>query len=415
MAAIELSRTRTIYNASAVLGIRVGGAGLQLVMVWAVASVYSIEEVGLNGLLWSVALVARMAGPVGLDTTGMKSQAPLWDSGNGKEARALARRDVRALGRVWLILLSIFAILAAGAQVLLGDYGIMIIAFGIVAFVSAMQRIFITQRQAQKKPLLGQFMESILLPTLAIVGVYASAAFARNMFMMSQVLAFILVALLLFFLSPARKLRMCPATEPVPWGVASTLAIGSTLTGLTVKAPMFLMGLQSLTAAGTYEVAQKVQSAGSMGTTSVATVFMPRIVSFMSHSRQLTVLITQAAAMSMIVPLILLCVLLSVGEDGLLSILGDEYAGAWSASVLLMVAVVMNAATSGVSNVLMLGGQQRLYLAISISQLTILLSGATLSGVTSANEIAIWVIVAEGFRSMSLLVCYAMRLRHFST
>ena len=99
-----------------VLGIRVGGAVLQMLLVATVALRFSVTEVGLNGILWAVALVARMACPLGLDVMGLRSQSPLWAEGHNDQAAALARRYSGALVRVWGVVFGIAAVACAARR-----------------------------------------------------------------------------------------------------------------------------------------------------------------------------------------------------------------------------------------------------------------------------------------------------------
>ena len=78
--AAERQRAAALQSAL-VMSIRIGGAALQMLLVAVVALRFPVEMVGLNGVMWAVALVARAAGTFGLDTSGMRSQSPLWAEG----------------------------------------------------------------------------------------------------------------------------------------------------------------------------------------------------------------------------------------------------------------------------------------------------------------------------------------------
>lgn len=99
MASANKVADRLALSASLVLLARVAGAILQIALVAVIALFYSVEDVGLNGLLWAVAVVFRTAGTFGLDVAGMKLQAPLWQLGETESARVYARRDTRVLVR----------------------------------------------------------------------------------------------------------------------------------------------------------------------------------------------------------------------------------------------------------------------------------------------------------------------------
>lgn len=435
-----------------VLGIRVGGAVLQMLLVATVALRFSVTEVGLNGILWAVALVARMAGPLGLDVMGLRSQSPLWAEGRDSVAVALGRRYSGALARVWSVALLLLAAVCIALAVGGGPWG-WVLALGVVATASAFQRLFVVQRQARNWPLLGQFMESIVLPALGLLGAVVTSVLAPDWLIASQVMAFVLVTLVLYAASPSaqegrarrrraassspnapfagRHARAVPepdrisasrhaagkpdpddvARAPIPWRPALTVGAGNALTSLCVRGPMFVIGGQSLAAAGVYEVAQKIQSGGAMGTSAVATVFAPRIAVALRKPTALIKLLVQAGGSSLVVPVGLLAFLFVVGSDGLVAVLGDEYQGAWVASVVLVVSTVINAITSAMSNVMMLGGRERMFAVIAAVQMLLVVGGALLSGADSAVNMAWWVLIGEGFRSACMVAGLVLHLR----
>ncbi|MDN5632312.1 hypothetical protein [Kocuria sp.] len=433
-------------QSAVVLGIRVGGAVLQMLLVGAVALRFSVEDVGLNGVLWSVALVARMAGTVGVDVIGLRTASPLWTGGQARAARAVARRDLRAVSTLWGWGLAALALACAGMALARRPWELLL-ALGVVAAASAFERLFVVQRQARGWPVLGQFLESVALPGLGLLGALLAAAFAPDLLVLSQVAAFVLVAVALWFASPAGPLvpggqlqrpraprhrvtarhrsegttafgavrrparraassglpdvDCCRSPEigPVPWRAALTVGAGNALTALCVRGPMFVLGGHSLATAGVYEVAQKVQSGGAMGTSAVATVFSSRIATTLRDLRGLARLLAQAAASSLVLPVGLLAFLFVVGQDGLVRLLGTDYQGAWTAATVLVAATVVNAVTSAFSTVLMLGGRERVFTVISALQMVLVVGGALLTGSRTAETMAAWVLVGEFFRS----------------
>ncbi|WP_146202125.1 hypothetical protein [Kocuria rosea] len=391
-----------------------------MALVAVVALLYSVEEVGLNGLLWSVALVCRMAGTIGIDSMGMKIQAPLWQMGDDSCARSYARRDVGVVAKLWLVVMFMCLISAIALHYAAGVSGLIVIALGVVGCSSAFQRLFVVQRQARNQPLLGQVMESVVLPGLGIVGVVASAHWAPDLLVLSQVAAFVIVSFCTYMSSPAFFFRVVPPVASIEWWPTLTLGLGATLTALAARVPMFLIAGQSLAAAGAYDVAQKIQSAGSLGTNAVSTVFMPRVTGALYQRDLLVRLAVSAAASSLLIPVSLLLVLLVFGEHGLVELLGEDFRDAWSAAVLLLVAAVINAATSVTGNVLMFSGRERVFTAVALAQLAIVASGAIGFGADSAAEMAIWVILGELFRGSCMLGGFvvhlkALRVSHMST
>lgn len=436
-------RRSTAAQSAVVLGIRVAGAVLQMLLVGAVALRFSVEGVGLNGVVWAVALVARMAGTVGVDVMGMRAAAPLWAAGQGGRARAVAHRDLRAVSALWGCALGLLLLTCAGMALTHHAWSL-VLALGIVAAASAFERLFVVQRQARGWPVLGQLLESVALPALGLLGVLLAAAFAPHLLVLSQVAAFVLIAGILWVVSPAGPFSPGPGVpvppvlgmrgrrrpagrhrtgvrrrsggrhvrgadprrnggvEPVPWRSAVIVGAGSALTALCVRGPMFVLGSSSLATAGVYEVAQKVQSGGAMGTSAVATVFASRIAVALRSPRMLVRLLVQAAGSSLVLPVGLLVFLLAVGSEGLVRLLGDDYRGAWTAATVLVAATVVNAVTSSFSNVLMLGGRERIFTVISALQMLIVVGGALVTGARTAETMAMWVLGGEAFRSLCM-------------
>lgn len=409
MASLRIPRSS--LTSSAVLAIRVAGALMQMSLVAVIALQYSPYEVGLNGVLWSVALIARMTGALGLETLGLKLQAPLWASSDGPTAASLALRDLRIVVKGWTAVLAVVLLGALVGGLTLGWPGWWITALAVVAATSSLHRLFVLQLQARERPMLGQFMESVALPGLASAGAFAAAMLAPDYLIASQVASFVLVAAVLYIASPCFRCPERPSREPVLWRTALFMAGGSLLTSLTSRSPVFFLGLQSLAVAGTYDVAQKIQSAGALGTSAVATVYMARISVALGRARRLWRLMLETAALSLPIPLCLLMVLLFFGRDGIASLLGPEYSDAWPAAVLLVLGTVVNALTSAMSNVVILGERERMYLAVCAAQITLVISGALLSGADTAAEMAVWVLVGEIFRGGAMVFGFVRHCR----
>ena len=414
MAAERLQGAR--IQSALVLAIRVGGAVLQMLLVAVVALRFPIEAVGLNGLIWAIALVARMAGTFGLDVAGMRAQSPLWDEGRAQEAMALGRRDGAVLRRIWLVLGAV-GLAAAAAVQLGGGRGEWVVMGLLVAAASASSRLHLVQRTARRRPLTGQLLESAVLPGLGLIAALIASAAAPGLLIPGQVLCFLVVAVIRGRRAPSSG-RRCEAAAigpgelaPVPWRSALTMGAGSALTALCVRGPMFVLGTRSLAMTGAFEVAQKVQSAGSMGTSAVATVYMPRIAMSVRHRARLARLLAEAAIASALIPVLLLVFLLALGEDRLVDLLGPEYRGAWLASVLMVAATLVNALTSASSNVLMLGGGERAFTAISAVQLGVVVGGSWLAGTDTATGMAWWVLIGETLRAGAMTAGMVLHMR----
>lgn len=403
-----------------VLSIRIGGAAAQMALVAVVAVLFTVEHVGLNGVLWSIALVSRMAGTCGLDISGMREQAPLWEANNRRHARLLARRDTRSVALIWAAIGAVVAV-AAGIGTVMGYSGWLFIAFWVVGVASAFSRLFMVQRMARQMPVAGQFLESVALPMMGLVAALVCAAFAPDALILGQVIAFVIIALAMWWISPTPGRRLSYYRDhgldipPTPWRVALPLGLGATLTALCVRGPMFIVSSRSLAAAGAYDVAQRIQSAGSMGTSAVTTVFGPKIAVAMRQRDALRTLMVEAAGVSVVLPALLLVFLLLVGEARLADLLGPEYRGTWGASMVLVGATLVNALTSVTSNVLMLGGYERWFVRISGVQLVLVVGGAWGTGADTALGVAWWVLAGELFRSTAMAVGYMLHDRALAT
>ncbi|TQN35837.1 O-antigen/teichoic acid export membrane protein [Kocuria rosea] len=406
---------RSSAASSVVLVIRVGGALLQMSLVATVALRFSPYEVGLNGVLWSVALVARMTGAMGLETLGLKMQAPLWAKGNSQAASSLALRDFRVLFIGWSCLALLVGLVALAGGLAYGWPGWWMVALVLVAANSGVHRLLVLQLQAKDQPIFGQFTESIVLPGLALVAALLAATFVPEHFITLQVVPFVLVSILLYFASPCFRCREDPSGERIVWRTALVMAAGSLLTSLTSRAPIFFLGMNSLAIAGTYDIALRIQSVGTLGTSAVTTVYLAKISVALHQARTLVRFIVEAAILSLPIPAFLLVFFVAVGQDGLVSILGPEYSGAWSAAILLVVASIINAVTSAMSHVLILAERERMYLCICAAQIFLVIGGAVLFDANTAAEMAVWVLMGEMLRSMAMVVGFIVYWRVLST
>lgn len=193
------------------------------------------------------------------------------------------------------------------------------------------------------------------------------------------------------------------------------MAAGSLLTSLTSRAPIFFLGMNSLAIAGTYDIALRIQSVGTLGTSAVTTVYLAKISVALHQARTLVRFIVEAAILSLPIPAFLLVFFVAVGQDGLVSILGPEYSGAWSAAILLVVASIINAVTSAMSHVLILAERERMYLCICAAQIFLVIGGAVLFDANTAAEMAVWVLMGEMLRSMAMVVGFIVYWRVLST
>lgn len=320
-------------------------------------------------MLWTAALIARVCGTVGLDMVSLGDQTTAWGQQNRDLASGLAARDTRALTVLWLSLFTL-ACIVAGLVALAGwSHADVIVAFSIACGVSAMQRLWTVQLIAQGRTQVGQSIESIILPLGAIVGAILCAVYAPEALLWSQVLAFTFAALITLIVAPKRRTNM--QLPRIEWLRAMPVAAGAALTALSVRLPIFVLGSVSISAAGVFDVSQRVQSAGSLGVSAVATALLPSLSQAATEldRKRLWIQVLVGACLAALIPTALLIGLLWAGPDIFVVALGPAYVDAWLPGVLLVAAALVNASTSAVSNLLSITGFGRYFAWISALQL----------------------------------------------
>jgi O-antigen/teichoic acid export membrane protein len=196
----------------------------------------------------------------------------------------------------------------------------------------------------------------------------------------------------------------------IQWTTAFPVALGAALTAFCVRLPIFFVGAASIAAAGIFDVSQRIQSAGSLGVSAVATALLPNLSqASRGHDRKpLWIQILFGAVLGSAVPLVLLIILLSVGQGALEKLLGPAYSAAWLPGVLLLFAALVNSWTSSLSNLLSITGSGRYFAWISGTQLFFIVMGFVVVEAKPVSA-AIIVLCAEGLRSV-LLALSAIKL-----
>jgi O-antigen/teichoic acid export membrane protein len=180
------------------------------------------------------------------------------------------------------------------------------------------------------------------------------------------------------------------------------------LTAVSVRIPIFMVGIGSLSAAGTYEIAQRIQGAGALGVSSVGSVYLPavRVALHKRDNKQLFKSIVFSAALSLLLPSFFLCLLLLTGEQLMTRIFPTSYTGLWLAAILLLVSASINATTSPLSSLLSMNGNARQFLYACAAQVAVFVAAVAGFGLTSPVQVASAVVIGEVIRS-SLLVLFS--------
>lgn len=403
-----MSRFSLAIRVTGLFGIRIGGALLLILQVAAVAYLFGLDVVGINGIFWSAVVISRVAGPLGLDILGLKDTANQDGEASESMIASVALRDTRALAYIWGTVVAITLVVWGLASLAWQPTGALGPVLAVSCAASAFQRLWFVSLLARGRSIFGQLLESIAIPVAAIAAAWLTPPSNPEAFLLGQGAAVVLITLIFgaSALWPVLKRRV--AVEPVRWKTALTIALGATLTALAVRSPIFLVGMTSNRAAGEYDIAQRFQSAGSVSVSAVSTAVMPRLsVSLQKYRRWETLkLLVASALMSCFLPFTIALVLVVVGPGWVGEVMGPEYGALWLPSLLLTVSSFVNALTSSVGNALSLGGHERFFAWISAFQLCAIISVALVAGPVDAFEMATIVLAAECLRSLLLVLIY---------
>lgn len=404
---------RSIVGPAVVLfSIRIVGVILLLVQVALVAYLQDLNMVGLNGILWSAAVIFRVAGPLGVDVMAMKeANNPDANSAIGYVS-GLVARDTIGLLKVWTPALAVVLGVWCAATSFGADSGLLIPVLAFSCFASLFHRLWFMSLVARHRPFVGQLLESIFLPVLAIIAVLLVPSDDQTTFLLGQAASIIAVAAILgvIALNFPREVRV--NTPRINWRGALTVALGASLTALAVRSPIFFVGHASVRMAGEYDIAQRFQSAGSIGVSAVSTAIMPKLSETIQrgHRKTLSQLLATGSAVSASIPIVLLTLLLLAGGETVGRLLGPEFEPLWMPTIILTTASVLNALTSSVSNALSLGGSQKWFAWISGLQLSFIAAVAFLLQQPRTDEMAFIVLASELLRSVLLVVAFYLSI-----
>ncbi|MFL4479381.1 lipopolysaccharide biosynthesis protein [Paeniglutamicibacter sp. ORCA_105] len=387
---------------------RVAGALLILCLVAIVALHHGKVAVGLNGILWSAAVIARTAGTFGLDLISLRAIATVQEQ--GRDIGPIAARYRSVLFRIWAVCISVVLLICFVIAFWSSEVATVLLICLIACAASGMQRLWYVHMIASGRIHLAQSIESVGLPLLAIVGALLTSGAGVAALLISQAVAYLITGIAFWLLSPGRG--AVPAKDHrIIWRAVSTNFFASAFTAIAVRAPIFFVGATSAASAGAYEIAQRVQSAGSLGVTAVSTSVLPVLARTAKSARRRTMGLQLAGmgVLACLMPATLLMGLLLIGEDRARGILGDEYGDVWLPTTILMVAALVNASTSCISNLLAVSSLESSFLATSALQLCVLL--ATLAWLQDASPLSasIAVLVSEAVRSLGLVVAFIVK------
>lgn len=389
---------------------RIIGALLIFVLLGIVAVNHGKEAVGLNGVLWSAAVISRTAGTFGLDLISLRAIAT--EQERGKAVGHISALYQRVLLRIWVYTFGSGILICAAVVFWSRELATVLFVCLVACAISGMQRLWYVHMVAIGRVHLAQSLESIGLPLLAISGALLTSGLGADLLLMSQAGAYVVIGVVFWLLSPGRG--MVPAkNHRIEWRAVSTNFFATAFTAITVRAPIFFVGASSTASAGAYEIAQRVQSAGSIGVTAVATSALPvlsRTAKF-AERRAMALQLANMGFLASFLPLSLLVALLLLGEENTRVILGDEYGDVWLPATILMGSALVNASTSCISNLLAVASLEPYFLVTSLLQLCALL--ATFASLQNASPLSasIAVIVSEVVRSIGLIIVFILKYR----
>lgn len=390
-----------------VLAVRISGAGLQLVLVALAVALFPIHDVGLNAILWSTAVIARVGGTLGLDLYTLRELPSLWENSR-------IEFGVRCRG----LLLSLMTVLAPlVVTILLGCLWLvgrgtfdrdLALAVPIVLLASAMHRLWSCQLRARGQLILSQTLDAVVLPLIAIALLVASSFWAPSLFIAGQCMAIVLVPLIMLGLL-MRELRQPGKTSPLSfseWKQVIPLGAGSALSVLASRTPILFVGAASAPQAASYEIGQRIHSAATLASSSATAVLFPRVKGLIARhdTKQLMRELSSSSILGLIPALFILGCLIVLGENRTEALIGPEYSGAWATAVVLSIAACLTAVTGLCHGVLAMAGASRTFWIIAAIQASITFAYGVFFFDGEALHMAIFALVAEMFRGAILAI-----------
>ncbi|MCC9198017.1 hypothetical protein QNO08_04730 [Arthrobacter sp. zg-Y820] len=390
-----------------VLIVRVSGAALQLVLVALAVALFPIGDVGQNAILWSAAVIARVGGTLGLDLYILRELPSLWDKSQpefGLRCKSIVLSLVKILLPLILVALS-GGLWLAHFEKLERDLAI---ALPVVLLASAVQRLWSCQLRARGQLMLGQTLDAIALPLLAIVFLLTTWAWAPHLFIVGQCTSIVMISIVMFFIlrrdwRHPGKLRTLTSKE---WKDVAPLGVGSGLSVLASRAPIMFVGASSISQAASFEIGQRVHSAATLASASATAVLFPRVKGLIDRgqTKQLLRELASSAVLGLIPALLILAGLLVIGADRADSLLGNEYSGAWATAVILSIAACINAITGLCHGVLAMANSTRSFWMIAATQAAITFVYGIFFFDGQAEHMAIFVLSAELARGIVLAI-----------
>jgi hypothetical protein len=402
-----------LVSGGQVIAVRGAGALLMLALLYVTARFFDTSTLGATGVLWSIALIGRVGGPLGLDVLGMRRIAPLWASGRDEAARQASEGDFRWLARIYvpviaLALVACCVFFATGAGI-----GWMLAALGAACFsANALQGLVSAQLRAAGHLMASQAPESMGIPLLALAGTMAVRGASTLAVVAAQSAAILLVSLWYSWVRPGR------ASGPMNQGyeLRSMVAVaGATIaTAVALRVPVIIVASFGLHRAGLYDAGQRMQAIVALGVTSASVVVTPRLAVLVPSRRlrDAAHLVIGAGTLAAVPGFVMLATFFAfphlMGD-----VLGTRFSLSQSIAIALLVAATVNAMTSLCGNLLIMMHGENAFFVIAVLHMTVLVICA-LFVASDPLKVALVVMGVQVAREATITLVTIIRARRLA-
>lgn len=398
-----------LISGGMVIGVRVAGASLMLVLLFVTARLFDASTLGATGVLWSVAVIGRVAGPIGLDVLGMRTIAPLWASGHEDRARESSEGDFRWLCRIHLPIIAVSLVTCSALLASSAPSAWVIATLGIACFsANAMQGLVAAQLRAAGRLLASQAPESIGIPLLAVGGTVALNGAGTLPVVVAQATAILLVAGWYCWARPGRGSPKGRSKHQ--WRSMAAVAVATMATAVATRAPVVFVALHGLHAAGLYDAGQRTQAIVALGVSSASVVVTPRLAVLVPayRLRDAARLVMGAGVLAALPGGLMLGALL-IFPNLMSRLLGTQFSTSQSIAVALLFAATVNALASLYGNFLVMMHGENAFAVVSIVHMTGIVAGALVA--SSPLQVAFLVLGMQFAREFSIVVVTVVHAR----
>lgn len=379
--------------------VRLAGAFFQILLVALAVWQFPVDTVGQNAILWSTAVLGRVGGALGFDLFSLR-ELPAQTS-EQKPDYLKARSINKTHAYIWVLI----GVLTYIAFLILSDVSMIMWLLPIAFISSSMHRLYSCQLRAFGSIYKSQILDSLLVPTLAIIFLLFSMICNKDYFLVGQTLAMAIGAFSVWMSlklpreGKAPLLKMSDVVSSLPLGLGAMLSV------VASRSPIFILGSHSIGQVAVLDIGQRVHSAASIAAASASNILLPRVRQ-LHNSSDFGTLRSQIRLGSLtgaIPGLVIALVLILLGPDNVAMVLGDEYAGAWAVTILMSLAACVSA-IGGISHgVLAMMGKNRLFTLVAFVHAVLTIS-MTWIFATTATTAAVVILALEVVRCMILII-----------